>query len=148
MVLHDRGEHDVVGSEPHPVREVIDRFGRVPADDRDVTAGIGATRKAQHRGTRLLVSIGRTPGLVPGASVHARVPRQKVLYPRRDRRQCARGRRGIEVQVTARFAIDARDQQLVAYERHGERDLGFVKIRHRRCLLGCLIIAPTADAWC
>ena len=50
VVLDDGGEHDVVGPEAKAVREVVDRLGRVAADDRDVVAVVGAARELEHRG--------------------------------------------------------------------------------------------------
>ena len=42
MVLDDGGDDDVVGLQPQPVGEVVDRLGGVAADDRDVVALVPA----------------------------------------------------------------------------------------------------------
>ena len=49
MVFDDRRDDDIVGGEPEPVREVVDRLGGVAADDRDVIAVGRPAREAQDR---------------------------------------------------------------------------------------------------
>ena len=52
VVLDDRRDHHVVGLQRKPVRQVVDRLGRVAADDRDVVAVRRGRRTAGSRRAR------------------------------------------------------------------------------------------------
>ena len=77
MVLHDGRDDDVGGREAQAVGEVVDRFGGVAADDRDVVAA-GAAGKAADLFAGALVGGRGQLGLVAGAAVDAGVPGQEL----------------------------------------------------------------------
>ena len=104
------------GAEPQPVGEVVDRLGRVAADDGDVVACRSRPANAERRRACVLVGRGRHLRLVAGAAVHARVPRQEVVDPARDGGQRGRRGGGVEGEVRALDAVDARHELVVADE--------------------------------
>ena len=124
MVLDDGGEHDVVGSEAQPVREVVDRLGRVAADHHDVVA------VARRPAKRSIASRASSYAPVARRDLYP-APRWTLEYhgrnsctPRRDRGERAGGGRGVEVHVPAVFTVDAGNEQVVADERHREQEFG------------------------
>src|SRR2546427_587809 len=73
VMLRD-GHHDGrIGFQAQAVRKMIDRFGGVPADNRDVVA-VTSAREGERRGACAFVIGGRDLRLVAGSAVHARVP--------------------------------------------------------------------------
>ena len=68
MVLHDGGDHYVVGTQAKAVGEMVESFGRIAADDRDVVAAL-ASREQEGRSACVLVRVGRKLRLVAGAAV-------------------------------------------------------------------------------
>ena len=61
VVLDHGGDDDVVRLEPEPVGEVVDRLGRVAADDGHVVTVGGAAGEAHGRCSRRLVGLGGQP---------------------------------------------------------------------------------------
>ena len=60
-MFDDRRDDDIIRGEPEAVREMIDRLGGVPADDRDVIAVGRPAREAEDRGTGELVRVRGRP---------------------------------------------------------------------------------------
>ena len=116
VVLHDGGDHDVVGGQAEAVGEVVDGLGRVPAEDGDVvTLGV-ASGEGQGRSAGQLVGGGGLPGPVAGAPVDAGVGRQEVVHPLgHGRQRRGRGPR-VEVQVRPVDAVDAGHRVAVTHE--------------------------------
>jgi hypothetical protein len=119
VMLRD-GHHDRrIRVQPQAVRELIDRFGGVAADDRDVVA-VGATREVERGGAGFLVGGGRDLRLVAGSAMHARVPREELVHALDHRRQ-GRGRSGrVERQVRPFGTVDARHQLIGADQAYGK----------------------------
>ena len=100
---------------------MVDRLGGVPADDRDVVTVMTATGEVERGDPCFLVALRRQARLVPGAAVHARVPRQELGDASGDGGQRVGRRRRVQVHVTAVKAVAARDQHLVADETDRQR---------------------------
>src|SRR4029079_11309421 len=83
VMLHHRGDADVVAIEPQAVSEMIDRFGRIAADDGDVVAV--SPSEGQRRGAGGFVSGSRVLRFPSGAPMDTRVVRQELLNAARDR---------------------------------------------------------------
>ena len=83
VVLDDGRHDDVVGVERQAVGQVVHRLGRVADEHDHVAAGRRPAPppppgEAEGAVARRLVGRGGAPGLVAGASMHARVPRQEL----------------------------------------------------------------------
>ena len=112
VMLHDRGEHHIARFEAEPVGEVVDRLGRVPADDGGVAAGPAC--EPEQGLTRLLVGGRRRLRFVAGAAVDARVPGEELRHAICDRDERGRRCRRVERQVRPLVAVDAGNRQPVA----------------------------------
>ena len=101
VVLDHRGHHDVVGLELQPVGQMVDGLGGVAAAAPRRCRRRSAARRSGARSSRAALVGGRgAAGLVPGAPVHARVPREELGHrvghhlhaPASRRRSRGRGR--------------------------------------------------------
>ena len=73
VVLDHRRDHDVVRDRTEAVGELVDRLGRVAAEDRATSSRPRSAREAEDGGAGRLVGARRELGLVPRTAVHARV---------------------------------------------------------------------------
>ncbi len=79
VMLRDRHHDGGIRFQPQAVRQVVDRFRSVSADDRDVVA-VASAREVERGGACLLVGRGRDLRLVSGAAMHARIPRKELVH--------------------------------------------------------------------
>jgi hypothetical protein len=114
VVLDHRRDHDVVGRQPEPVGEVVDRLGGVATEDGHVAATGRPAGEAHGRNSRRLVGPGRELRLVTRTPMHARVPGEEVLHGAGHHRQGAGRRRRVQVEVPALVAVDAGRHRTVA----------------------------------
>ena len=77
-MLHDGRDDGVAWGELQTVGEVVDRLGRVPADDGDVVAPV-APGKAESSRPGALVGLGCELGLATGPAMNARVSREELF---------------------------------------------------------------------
>ena len=115
VMLHDRGEHHIARFEAEPVGEVVDRLGRVPADDGGVA--VGPACEPQQGLTRLFVGRRRRLRFVAGAAVDARVPGEELRHAICDRDERGRRRRRVERQIRPLVPVGTGHHHPVAHER-------------------------------
>ena len=121
VVLDDGGDDDVVGLEPQPVGEVVDRLGGVAADDGDVVA-VAPSRPAKREAA---AARPRRRRWRAGTSSPRRGARSSTTAGTRATRSATAGsgggrRGGVERQVAALVAVDARHREVVADEADAE----------------------------
>ena len=119
VVLDDRAQHRVPGSQHQAVGQQVDGLGGV--SDKDDSVCRAGARERRHRRSRCLVGAGRHLGGESRPAMHARVPGEELDHGVRDRlhRRCAR--RHVEVHVAARLAAGQLYLQVLADEA-GEDD--------------------------
>jgi hypothetical protein len=125
VVLHGRGDDDVVLGEAEAEGQQVERLGGVAREEGEVRARVAAD-EAHHDLARLLVPLARELRADAGAPVHARVPGEELLDRSGDGHRGRAGGGGVEVDVLARPAVQHGHPQVVAHVltgREGQRDL-------------------------
>jgi hypothetical protein len=131
VVLHNGGDHYVVGTQAKAVVQVVESFGRIATDDRDVIATF-ASREQERGAAGVLVRVGRMLRLVAGAAVDGRVRREELPDATKHGLEHARRRSGVERDIWAFVAVDARHEHPVTDQRNGKR-CHVAPISRRRC---------------
>jgi hypothetical protein len=128
VMLGHRSDHDIAGTQPQPTGQVIDGFGRVLADDRDITRIWPASGESQRGQASALVSQDRGLGLVSDAVLSVRIPGKESLDRVQHLRQGICRARRVERKTWSLHTVHAGHRQGVTDQGDGQSHGGHLPI--------------------